>query len=235
MPSTHAVLPITNVALGVSQPLRTGGLSASELRDFQRDGFVILRSVVSPAECARLPLVFVSLAKTWLCFARCARLLWERIVPALTAAGIDPFEDSTWGEGTSDTLLSTLSTAVSTSVSTAVSTSVSTSVYTSVYTSVLKRDNLASMNDILGSEGTVIKARGGGDHPIPLTCPDGRWPAIFDSAALIAALDELHGGSDGWRWAYGELLTLFSLLACASDCLLARRVFGLGPRVVFNI
>lgn len=111
-------------------------LSRAELAAFARDGFVILRGVVSPRECQRL--------------------LWERVAPALNRSGICPFDEATWG----------------------------------------------------GEEGTVIKGFDGGDHPIPLSCPDSRWPALFHSPILLAVLDQLHGGhlSGGlprWEWACG--------------------------------
>ena len=57
-----------------------------------------------------------------------------------------------------------------------------------------------------GLDGTVVKARVGpnrGDHPIPLDCPDGRWPALFRSERLLGVLDQLHGGAGRWTWAYG--------------------------------
>ena len=53
-----------------------GGLSPADLAAFARDGYLILRGVVSRAECNRL--------------------LWERVAPALSLAGIDPFDASTW-------------------------------------------------------------------------------------------------------------------------------------------
>ena len=120
----HPNLPLLAVGGDVD------GLSAAELASFSRDGFVILRSVIPRAECERL--------------------LWERIAPALTAAGIDPFDEMTWGD----------------------------------------------------EEGTVVKGPDGSDHPIPLTCRDAKWPALFASRRLLAVLNELHGGPR-WRWAYG--------------------------------
>ena len=53
-----------------------------------------------------------------------------------------------------------------------------------------------------GSDGTVVKGRHGSDHPIPLSCPDARWPALFESPTLVSVLDQLHGGSRRWSWAY---------------------------------
>jgi len=129
----------TVLAAADSQASATGGLSPAELAAFLRDGYVIVRGVVSRAECDRL--------------------LWERVAPALSLAAIDPFNEATWG----------------------------------------------------GLAGTVVKAPDGGDHPIPIECPDGRWPALFDSPRLMEVLDQLHGRrrrSRGgtarrWEWAYG--------------------------------
>ena len=106
------------------------GLSQAALDQFTRDGFVILRSVISSAECTRL--------------------LWERVAPALLHDGIDPFNEATWD-----------------------------------------------------GDGTVVKGPDGSDHPIPLSCRDSRWPALFDSPELLAVLDQLHGGRSRWSWAYG--------------------------------
>ena len=44
--------------------------------------------------------------------------------------------------------------------------------------------------------------RGSARGVLPESCADGRWPALFESAALRGALDALHGGPR-WRWAYG--------------------------------
>ena len=49
----------------------------------------------------------------------------------------------------------------------------------------------------------MVKAPDGGDHPIPLSCRDSRWPALIESSTLLAVLDQLHGGSVRWSWAYG--------------------------------
>ena len=51
-------------------------------------------------------------------------------------------------------------------------------------------------------DGTVVKGPRGDDHPIPLSCCDGRWPALFESPLLQNVLDQLHGGRR-WEWAYG--------------------------------
>ena len=53
------------------------------------------------------------------------------------------------------------------------------------------------------SSGAAVKAPDGSDHPIPLTCADARWPALFEAPALRAILDQLHGGPSSWSWAYG--------------------------------
>ena len=51
--------------------------------------------------------------------------------------------------------------------------------------------------------GEVIVSPDGGDHPIPQTSPDSRWPALFQSPRLRQVLDDLHGGHDRWRWVHG--------------------------------
>ena len=58
---------------------RHAPLSPCELAAFARDGYLVVRGVVPPHECARL--------------------LWERVAPALLEAGIDPFDRSTWASG----------------------------------------------------------------------------------------------------------------------------------------
>jgi hypothetical protein len=116
--------------MSTSEAAHTGILSADALHAFSRDGYIILRGVIPREECDRL--------------------LWERVAPALAGVGIDPFEESTWGD----------------------------------------------------VEGTVVKGPRGSDHPIPLSCPDGRWPAVFRSSVLRSVLSQLHGGSR-WEWAYG--------------------------------
>ena len=60
-------------------PCRHAPLSPGELAAFARDGYLVVRGVVPPHECARL--------------------LWERVAPALLEAGIDPFDRSTWASG----------------------------------------------------------------------------------------------------------------------------------------
>lgn len=60
-----------------------GPLSAADLAAFERDGFLILRSVVSAAECERF--------------------VWQSVVPALLRAGISPFDEATWYDRTGDT------------------------------------------------------------------------------------------------------------------------------------
>ena len=137
MPQEHAHSPAVDTEWPAAQNSGDGqpsvapnGLSAQQLSQFARDGYLILRSVVPSAECSRL--------------------LSERIKPALARAGVDPFDDSTWK-----------------------------------------------------SDGTVIRAADGGDHPIPLSCPDARWAALFDSPYLSSILSQLHGGAHRWAWAYG--------------------------------
>ena len=114
-----------------SAPLRHSQLSAEELAAFARDGFIIVRGVIPPAECTRL--------------------LWERVTPALIEAGVDVFDRASWAD----------------------------------------------------SSGAAVKAPDGSDHPIPLTCADARWPALFEAPAVRAILDQLHGGPSSWSWAYG--------------------------------
>ena len=60
-------------------PRRHAPLSPGELAAFARDGYLVVRGVVPPHECARL--------------------LWERVAPVLLEAGIDPFDRSTWASG----------------------------------------------------------------------------------------------------------------------------------------
>jgi hypothetical protein len=128
---TTSVAAAQPEVVDVTEAAASLGLSAAEVAQFETDGFVILRAVVAPHECQRL--------------------LWERVAPALAEAGIDPFDEATWG----------------------------------------------------GRAGTVVTARDGSDHPIPLSCADARWAALFGSARLAAALNQLHGGRERWRWAYG--------------------------------
>ena len=54
-----------------------------------------------------------------------------------------------------------------------------------------------------GGAGDTVRAPTGGDHPIPLTSVDSRWPALFESPRLRGALDALHGGTGRWQWAQG--------------------------------
>ena len=51
-----------------------------------------------------------------------------------------------------------------------------------------------------GGDGDTVRAPNGGDHPIPLTSVDSRWPALFESPRLRGALDALHGGTGRWQW-----------------------------------
>ena len=52
-------------------------------------------------------------------------------------------------------------------------------------------------------QGDVVVSPDGGDHPIPQSSPDSRWPALFRSPRLRQVLDELHGGRGRWRWVHG--------------------------------
>lgn len=52
-----------------------------------------------------------------------------------------------------------------------------------------------------GGGGTTVKGRDG--HPIARGTDDSRWPAFFESTALLGFLDALHGGRSEWRWVDG--------------------------------
>lgn len=54
-----------------------------------------------------------------------------------------------------------------------------------------------------GKLGEAIGAPDGGDHPIPPSSPDARWPALFESPRLRQILDDLHGGKRHWQWVHG--------------------------------
>ena len=45
-----------------------------------------------------------------------------------------------------------------------------------------------------GHYGDVIMGQDGGNHPIPPSSADSRWPALFQSERLKQVLDDLHGG-----------------------------------------
>ena len=56
-----------------------------------------------------------------------------------------------------------------------------------------------------GGDGEMVKAATpdpnyGDWYPIPLSTPDGRWPAFFDSPSLNNFLNHIHGGAANWQW-----------------------------------
>ena len=54
-----------------------------------------------------------------------------------------------------------------------------------------------------GHYGDVIMGQDGGNHPIPPSSADSRWPALFQSERLKQVLDDLHGGKGRWKWVHG--------------------------------
>ena len=137
-------------------PPRTGGgLTPAERTAFERDGFVILRGVIPPAECERF--------------------LWAAVEPALARAGIKHDDRTTWTPGDGTTVQARHPTAPPARPSSAPS----------------ARQPHRLCDQLLAA----AQAADGGDHPIPLSDPDSRWPALFGSARLNAAIDELHGGA----------------------------------------
>ena len=65
--------------------------------------------------------------------------------------------------------------------------------------------SLVDANTWPGGEGEMVKATELDDvhgdwYPIPLSSPDGRWPAFFESSALNGFLNYIHGGMNNWEW-----------------------------------